>query len=155
MSDHYHYDYASTSHDHRGQYADDRHDHDGDYAEKHHRHHDDESAVCGLREDLGHAEERIRELADDLRDALNRIHALEDRQPDYAADPGADPDRPETWAFGEPPMTASPDHEPPGPGVLASYAPMGRHDDPDEPTNREIEPEPPGWYDVPNPEEGR
>lgn len=86
-----------------------------DYAERHHRHYDDESTVRGLREDLGHAEERIRELADDLRDAFNRIHALEDRQPDYASD------------------------EP----------------DPDEPTNRELEPDPPGWYDVPEPEEGR
>ena len=78
-------------------------DHDGDYAEKHHRHYDDESTARGLREDLGRAEERIRELEDGLRDALNRIHALEDRQPDYAHD-GPDPDRPETWAFGEAPV---------------------------------------------------
>ena len=83
MSDHYHYGYADERHDHRGQYAEDRHDHGYDYAERHHRHYDDESAVSGLREDLSHAEERIRELADDLRDALNRIHALEDRQADY------------------------------------------------------------------------
>jgi hypothetical protein len=62
MSDHYHYDYASTSHDHSGRYADDRHDHSLDYAEKYHRHYDDESTVAGLREDLGRAEERIREL---------------------------------------------------------------------------------------------
>jgi hypothetical protein len=27
ISDRYHYDYASTSHDHRGKYAEDRHDH--------------------------------------------------------------------------------------------------------------------------------
>ena len=85
MSDHYHYDYASTGHDHR-EYAEQRHDHDSDYAEKYHRHYGDESTVRGLREDLSRAEERIRELADDLRDALNRIHALEDRQPDYARD---------------------------------------------------------------------
>ena len=38
-----------------------------DYAEKYHRHHDDESAVRGLREDLSHAEERIRQLEDDIR----------------------------------------------------------------------------------------
>ena len=86
MSDHAHYEYASERHDHRGDYADQRHDHDIDYAEKHHRHYDDESAVRGLREDLGHAEERIRELERDLRDALERIRALEDRQPDYADD---------------------------------------------------------------------
>jgi hypothetical protein len=66
--------------------------------------------ALGAAEALARAEERIRELEDGLRDALNRIHALEDRQPDYA--------------------------------------------DPDEPTNREIEPDPPGWYDVPGPEEG-
>jgi len=92
-----------NDHDHRGEYAEDRHDHDGDYAEKHHRHYDDESTARGLREDLGRAEERICELEDGLRDALNRIHALEDRQPDYADD-GPDPDRPETWAFGEAPV---------------------------------------------------
>jgi hypothetical protein len=73
-----------ADHEHRGDYADQRHDHDGDYAEKHHRHYDDESAVCGPREDLRHAEERIRELQDDLRDALERIRALEDQRPDYA-----------------------------------------------------------------------
>ncbi len=74
-----------ADHDHRGEYASDNHDH-CDYAGRHHRHYDDESAVRGLREDLGHAEERIRELAEDLRDALNRIHVLEDRQPDYAGE---------------------------------------------------------------------
>jgi hypothetical protein len=71
-----------ADHDHRGQYAEDRHDHDGDYAEKYHRHHDDESTVRGLREDLSAAEARIRELEDGLRDALNRIHVLEDRTPE-------------------------------------------------------------------------
>jgi hypothetical protein len=81
MSDHYHYDYASTNHDHRGQYADDRHDHGLDYAEKHHRHYDDESTARGLREDLSRAEERIRELEDGLRDVLGRITALEGQRP--------------------------------------------------------------------------
>jgi len=99
-----------AGHDHRGEYASDNHDH-YDYAEKYHRHYDDESAVRGLREDLGAAEERIRQLEDDLRDALNRIHVLEDRLPDHSND------------------------EP--------------QDDPDEPANRDLEPEPPGWYDVP------
>jgi hypothetical protein len=86
VSDHYHYEYASDRHDHRGEYAEDRHDHDPDYAEKGHRHYDDESTARGLREDLSRAEDRIRELEDGLRDALNRIHALEDRQPDYAGE---------------------------------------------------------------------
>jgi predicted nucleic acid-binding Zn-ribbon protein len=66
--------------DHRGEYASDNHDH-YDYAEKYHRHHDDESAVRGLREDLGAAEERIRELENDLRDAFERIRALEGQTP--------------------------------------------------------------------------
>ena len=35
----------------------------------------------GLREDLGAAEERIRELAADLRDAFERIRALEGQTP--------------------------------------------------------------------------
>lgn len=77
MSDHYHYDYAYENHDHGG-YASEHHDHSLDYADRHHRHYDDESTMQGLREDLGRAEERIRQLEDDLRDALNRIHVLED-----------------------------------------------------------------------------
>jgi hypothetical protein len=60
VSDHYHY--ADERHDHRGQYAEDRHDHGLDYADKYHRHYDDESTVAGLREDLGRAGERIRQL---------------------------------------------------------------------------------------------
>jgi hypothetical protein len=70
-----------ADHDHRGEYADEGHDHYHDYAEKHHRHYDDESAIRGLREDLGHAEERIRELENDLRDAFERIRALEGQTP--------------------------------------------------------------------------
>lgn len=66
MSDHYHYGYA-----------DERHDHGLDYAERHHRHYDDESTAQGLREDLGRAEERIRQLEDDLREVWTRIRALE------------------------------------------------------------------------------
>ena len=84
MSDHYHYDYASTNHDHRGEYASDNHDH-YDYAEKYHRHYDDESTARGLREDLGAAEERIRELADDLRAALERIRQLEKEYENHIA----------------------------------------------------------------------
>ena len=139
MSDHYHYEYASDRHDHRGDYADQRHDHDGDYAALHHRHYDDESAVRGLRQDLGAAEERIRVLEDDLRGALAFIRVLDrlrpacvicldataDRQTvrgpactdcvgDLPAD-GPDPDRPETWVFGEAPETTG-WHDVPDPG---------------------------------------
>lgn len=114
-----------NDHDHRGEYAEDRHDHDHQYAEKYHRHYDDESAVRGLREDLSHAEERIRALEDDLRGALAFVRVLDrlrptcvichdataDRQTvngpacsDCVGEPlddGPDPDRPETWAFAE------------------------------------------------------
>lgn len=70
MSDHYHYLYAS-----------DRHDHGNDYAEKHHRHYDLENEITILRG-------MVAELREDLRDALERIHALEDRQPDYGDEDG-------------------------------------------------------------------
>jgi hypothetical protein len=125
VTDHYHYEYASDRHDHRGDYADERHDHDNDYAERHHRHYDDESAARGLREDLSAAEGRIQALEDDLRGALAFIRVLDRLRPtcviclDATADrqtvrgpactdcvgdlpddsTGADPDRPETWAF--------------------------------------------------------
>ena len=106
-----------ADHDHRGDYADQRHDHDGDYAEMHHRHYDlereDERLQGGLREAMAQVDLLRRELEDQLRDAFERIRALEGRQPDYAAD------------------------EPPGPGVLASYAPMDRHDDPPAPDDLE------------------
>ena len=72
MSDHYHYDDASTHHDH--DYSSRYHDHD--YAERYHRHYDDERTAAGLREDLGHAEERIRELEEQL---ANEVRALSDR----------------------------------------------------------------------------
>jgi hypothetical protein len=77
MSDHYHSEYAHYAHDHHGDYASERHDHDLDYAEKHHRHYDLESLIDGLREDLGRAEERIRELERDTPQA---------RQLQYEAD---------------------------------------------------------------------
>ncbi len=132
-----------ADHDHRGDYADQRHDHDGDYAELHHRHYDAESTVRGLRQDLGGAEERIRELQDDLRDALERIRALEGQTPqarqlqleaDLAA---AD--------------LAESGYDRHGRDCQCSYCATDEPD-PDEPTNRELEPEPPGWYDVPDPE---
>lgn len=73
MSDHYHGEYADQRHDHRGDYAESRHDHDGEYAEKYHRHYDDESTIRGLREDLGHAENRIRELEEKLDGEARRL----------------------------------------------------------------------------------
>ena len=76
MSDHYHYEYAPDRHDHRGQYADDRHDHGLDYAERHHRHYDDESAVRGLREDLGRAEARIGDLEDETGQLRRQLDAV-------------------------------------------------------------------------------
>jgi hypothetical protein len=84
MSDHYHSEYAHYAHDHRGDYASEGHDHDVDYAEKHHRHYDDERQLASVRRDLDHV---IR----DLRDALERIRALERdtpqaRQLQYEAD---------------------------------------------------------------------
>ena len=72
-----------ADHDHRGEYASDNHDH-YDYAERYHRHYDDESTARGLREDLSRAEGRIGELENDIRDAFERIRALEDQRPDYA-----------------------------------------------------------------------
>ncbi len=75
MSDHYHYESADQHHDHRGDYAETGHDHGYDYAERHHRHYDDESAVRGLREDLGRAEERIRELQEEHDADIRRLWA--------------------------------------------------------------------------------
>ena len=83
MSDHYHYGYADERHSHRGEYADERHDHGSDYAEKYHRHYDDESTARGLREDLGHAEERIRELENELHAVSTRLSAIEERFHDH------------------------------------------------------------------------
>lgn len=63
------------------------HDHDIDYADKYHRHYEDEGIARGLREDLGAAEARIARLEDDLRDALNRLHVLEDQHAPEAEPP--------------------------------------------------------------------
>ena len=92
MSDHYHYGYADEHHSH-GDYADRNHDHSLDYAERYHRHYDDERTADGLREDLGHAEERIRELEDTLNAAIGRIARLEERlnSPSYEPDGTPDP----------------------------------------------------------------
>jgi hypothetical protein len=81
VSDHYHYEYAEARHDHRGQYADERHEHYRECAEYNHSHHGLDSLIAGLREDLRHAEERIRELEGDHFAALERIAALEKQTP--------------------------------------------------------------------------
>jgi hypothetical protein len=125
VSDHYHYEYAEARHDHRGQYADERHEHYREYAEYRHDHDDLGSLIAGLREDLRHAEERIRELEDDRAGVLAQLRVLDRLRPscvichDGAADRqtargpactdcvgdlpdgGPDPDFPETWAFDE------------------------------------------------------
>ena len=87
---------------------------------------------------------------------------------------GPDPDRPETWAFGEAPV------QPPRPDEAGGYVcpetSDGQHcgdwhhggkccacgqfgpdpdEDPDAPPNRDLGPETPGWYDVPDPEESQ
>lgn len=72
MSDHYHYGYAEERHDHSG-YAAERHDHDYEYAEKYHRHSDEESRMDRLREDLGVAEARIRELEEQLANDVRKL----------------------------------------------------------------------------------
>jgi hypothetical protein len=129
VSDHQHYEYAGDGH---------RHDHE--YAEYQHRHYDDESAVRGLREDLGYAENRIRGLENDVRDAFALIRRLDRLRPTCVICLDATADRQTsrgpacTDCTGDLPDDG-PDHEPPGPGVLASYAPMGRHDDPPAPAD--------------------
>jgi hypothetical protein len=60
-----------AGHDHRGEYADAGHDH-YDYAERHHRHYDHESEIAGLREDLGRAQERIRDPEEEVASATGR-----------------------------------------------------------------------------------
>lgn len=82
MSNHSHYgEYAEARHDHRGEYAGDRHDHDLDYAGKRHRHYDLEREDERLKALLGQWQAGLRELREALRGALERIRALEDRQP--------------------------------------------------------------------------
>jgi hypothetical protein len=128
MSDHHHCEYAEARHGHRGDYAEANHDHYREYAEYGHGHHDLDSLIAGLREDLRHAEGRIRELEDDRAGVLAQLRVLDrlrptcvlcheeaaDRQTvrgpactDCAGDlpdDSPDPDRPETWAFGEAPV---------------------------------------------------
>jgi chromosome segregation ATPase len=155
MSDHYHYEYASDRHDHRGDYADQRHDHDGDYAELHHRHYDLEREDDSLRQEIRGLREAIATLSKELADAWtrigeleqsrsvhgetlddmrNRVYALEHdtpqaRQLRYEADLAA-ADLAES-GYGQPEPVGASRH---GPGCLCPYCP-----DPDEPANRELE----------------
>jgi hypothetical protein len=126
VSDHYHHEYASDRHDHRGEYADERHDHDNDYAGPHHRHYDLEKEDGRLRDAIQMGDV-LNQLRGELQGALARIRVLDRLRPtcviclDATADrqtvrgpactdcvgdlpddsTGADPDRPETWAFPE------------------------------------------------------
>ncbi len=120
-----------AGHDHRGEYADQRHDHDGDYAEKYHRHYDLEREDERLQVAIREWGAQLGELRADLTAALERIRALEGQTP-QARQLQLEADL-----------------------AAADLAESGydREDDPDEPSNRDLEPEPPGWYDVPEPEE--
>lgn len=123
-----------NDHDHRGEYAEPSHDHSfwdlRDVAERDHRHHDTESEIRGLREDLNAALERIRVLEQQTPQA---------RQLQFEADQAvAD--------------LAESGHDRHGSGC---NCPFCYYDDPDEPTSRDLVPEPPGWHDVPDPEESR
>lgn len=80
MSDHHHYDYADSRHDHRGDYAEDRHDHDNDYAGRFHRHYDEERDIEKAQRRITELQDDLDRLRDDFRDALNRIHELENNQ---------------------------------------------------------------------------
>ena len=122
-----------ADHDHRGEYADQRHDHDGDYAALHHRHYDLEREIEALRRELSDYRHALNEYERELADARGRIRVLEGQTP-QARQLQLEADL-----------------------AAADLAESGydREDDPDEPSNRELEPEPPGWYDVPDPEEGQ
>lgn len=111
-----------NDHDHRGEYADQRHGHDPDCAEKYHRHHDLERGDERLQGAIRERGTQLEELRRDLDNALARITVLESQhdgpvhlpydpawdEPDSGSDlpaDGPDPDRPETWVFGEAPET--------------------------------------------------
>ena len=117
-----------NDHDHRGQYADDRHDHDGDYAEKHHRHYDLETDDTTAQQATTCLRVEVDELRRQLAGVIAQLRVLDRLRPscviccDAAADrqtvrgpactdcvgdlpdDSPDPDRPETWAFGEAPV---------------------------------------------------
>jgi len=129
--------------------------------------------LAQLRGQLADALNRIHVLEHDLRGVLVSIRILDGLRPtcvlchDAAADrqtirgPActdcvgtppdlADPADPETWAFPDGPWDLSD----PGP---VTPSPWGHPepppaDDPDEPTNRDIEPDPADWHDGPDPE---
>lgn len=174
-----------ADHDHHGQYADERHDHDGDYSGLHHRHYDLEREDNRLQAVLGEMDARLGELRSDLEAALGRVRELEQQTPqarrlqyeadlaaaDLAAD-GAWGGRGPSASYEEWLAEGRAEHCPEtSDGYHCTHWQEGlshccacgsepepaepEDDDPDEPTNRELEPDPPGWYDVPAMEEGR
>jgi hypothetical protein len=135
-------------------------------------------APARLAAQLADALNRIRAVKDDLRGALAFIRVLDGLRPtcvichDAAADrqttqgPACtdcvgrppdlpDPDDPKTWAFPDGPWDL-PGLADPGPVTLSPWGhpEPPRGDDPDEPTNRDIEPDPGDWHDGPDPEAG-
>ena len=104
-------------------YAD--HDHRGDYADQRHDHNGDYAALHHRHYD---DESTVRGLREDLGAAEERIRELENDLRDALNRIHVLEDR------------------------LPDYASVDEGD-PDEPTNRALEPDPPGWYDVPDPEE--
>jgi DNA repair exonuclease SbcCD ATPase subunit len=137
-----------ADHDHRGEYADQRHDHDGDYAEKYHRHYDLERDVEALRRELSDYRQVLNEYERDLADARSRIRSLEQQTPQARQlQLKADQAAADLAASG---------YDRHGRDCRCPYCTTDEDEgDPDEPSNRELEPEPPGWYDVPNPEGDR
>jgi hypothetical protein len=82
VSNHSHYgEYAEARHDHRGEYADDRHDHDLDYASKHHAHFNLEREDERLKSLVDRCQAELRELREDLEEALERIRVLDQLRP--------------------------------------------------------------------------
>lgn len=184
MSDHYDYGYADQHHDHRGQYADDRHDHYG-YADEHHRHYGPETDDKTAQQAITCLRDEVSELRRQLDDALERITSLEGQTPQarqlrYEADlAAADLAAAEAWGGRGPSASyeewlaeGRAEHCPEtSDGYRCTHWQEGlahccacgsepeparpEDGDPDEPANRELEPDPTGWYDVPALEEDR
>jgi hypothetical protein len=103
-------------------YAD--HDHRGDYADQRHDHDGDYAEKYHRHYD---DESTVRGVREDLGHAEERIRELENDLRDALERIRALEDRQPEYGSTE-----------------------ESRDDPDEPSNRELEPEPPGWYDVPD-----
>ena len=107
------------------------HDHYGEYAEERHRHYDLERDDEAAQRDIRRLQDDVRELRTLLDNALDSIRGLDRLRPTCTACHDATATQ----------QTAS------GPACAECVG------DPDEPTNREIEPEPDGWHDGPDPED--